>query len=469
MAFQKSDRRTGTSEITSICLSFGSFDNCNKVETSARDSRSYGLDKPNLTNDKITDWTLKLKSVMKSVFKSKKSRRQVITDWSLEECRGFIINLAKELNKVSQNTDIPHSLWKNEDTFSLVECRSFIMEWAKELNRRFQISERSSLDLTPRVAFSGSEGTEEKDGGQQGRGEQRHKGQNMGEEKSKGGEQILKQEQKIIMEWAMSLKSVPVSISLGEDVSQVLDELVKEWKRGKLSNILPILELIMWALILGKPQKGTIPCMWLSMKQRSQTIGAVRCIPDSVWKWIIDASVDVTLDQETANPDLILSKDRKRVRSGAVRNGHLVNSSKYMGWYCVLGMEGFTSGRQYWEVEVGEKRDWRLGVTTKSSTRNGYSFLNTSMGYWTLRLERGSEFKALTVPFTPLPLSLKPQRLGVYLDYEEGQLSFYDAEKKSHIYTYTEDFTDKLYPVFGTVDTESNADLVIVSHAGTHG
>ncbi|XP_041092375.1 E3 ubiquitin-protein ligase TRIM39-like [Polyodon spathula] len=205
------------------------------------------------------------------------------------------------------------------------------------------------------------------------------------------------------------------------------------------------------------------------MKQRSQTIGAVRLIPDSVWKWIIEASVDVTLDQDTAHPDLILSEDRKRVRSGGVRNGHHVNSNKYVGCHCVLGMEGFTSGRRYWEVAVGKKRDWRVGVTTESSMRKGYGFLNTSVGYWTLRLERGCEFKALTVPVTSLPLSLKPRRLGVYLDYEEGQLSFYDAEKKNHIYTYTETFTEKLYPVFGTVDTEFNADLVIMPLAVTRG
>ena len=45
------------------------------------------------------------------------------------------------------------------------------------------------------------------------------------------------------------------SVSAGEAVEQGLAELVKEWKRGKQRNILPIMEFIMWALIKEEADK----------------------------------------------------------------------------------------------------------------------------------------------------------------------------------------------------------------------
>lgn len=162
-------------------------------------------------------------------------------------------------------------------------------------------------------------------------------------------------------------------------------------------------------------------------------------------------TVEVTFDPETANPALVLSEDCKRMQCGLERRGVPCSLRRFDGWWCCLGSEGFSSGRRYWEVEVGD-RDWRLGVAKESALCKGYRPLNTQSGYLTLRLERGSELKALTTPPTFLPQSLIPRRVGVYLDYEEGQLSFYDTQKRAHIYTYSERFTEKLYPVFGTVE-----------------
>ncbi len=48
-----------------------------------------------------------------------------------------------------------------------------------------------------------------------------------------------------------------------------------------------------------------------------------------------------------------------------------------------------------------------------------------------------------------LSLRVKPQRVGVFVDYEEGLVSFYDVESSSHIYSFTaQSFTEKLYPLF---------------------
>lgn len=167
---------------------------------------------------------------------------------------------------------------------------------------------------------------------------------------------------------------------------------------------------------------------------------------------------DVTLDSESAHSGLLISDDEKRMRCGLERRDIPRCPRRFDGWWCAVGQEGYASGRHYWEVEVGE-RDWRLGVAKASAVRQGFRSLNTDTGYLTLRLERGTDLKALTVPATPLPQSLVPRKVGIYLDYEQGQLSFYDVEKRSHLYTYTEKFTEELYPVFGTVEVVK--DLVI--------
>lgn len=170
--------------------------------------------------------------------------------------------------------------------------------------------------------------------------------------------------------------------------------------------------------------------------------------------------MDVTLDLDTANPDLLISADEKRMRCGFERKDIPNYHQRFDGWWCAVGMEGFTSGRHYWEVEVGD-RDWRLGVARESALRKGFKSLNTDTGYLTLRLERGTELKALTVPFTALPPDLIPCKVGIHLDFDCGQLSFYDVDKHCHIYTYNESFTEMLFPLFGTVEIVK--DLVIKS------
>ncbi|XP_058891669.1 butyrophilin subfamily 1 member A1-like [Acipenser ruthenus] len=182
-----------------------------------------------------------------------------------------------------------------------------------------------------------------------------------------------------------------------------------------------------------------------------------------VWKWILAVSVDVTLDPDTAHPTLTLTEG-KRVRRGETRQDVPDNPERFDYWPCVLGREGFTSGRRYWQVQVGGNTPWRLGVSRESAPRKGEFSMTPQRGYWTVEWWRsGDGFIALTDPKTPLPLSLKPQKLGVYLDYEEGQLSFYNVETRSHIYTFTDmEFNpnEKLYPFFYTY---SYTDLVLES------
>ncbi|XP_005434144.2 E3 ubiquitin-protein ligase TRIM39-like [Falco biarmicus] len=158
---------------------------------------------------------------------------------------------------------------------------------------------------------------------------------------------------------------------------------------------------------------------------------------------------EVTLDPDTAHPNLVLSEDRKSVRFVEVRPRDLPDTPRRFTIYpCVLAAQGFTSGRHYWEVEVGDKTHWALGVCKDSVSRKGELTPLPETGYWRVRLWNGNKYAATTTPFTPLTVRVKPKRVGVFVDYEAGKVAFYNVTDRSHIYTFTDTFTEKIWPLF---------------------
>uniref|UniRef100_A0A8C5SDV7 B30.2/SPRY domain-containing protein n=1 Tax=Laticauda laticaudata TaxID=8630 RepID=A0A8C5SDV7_LATLA len=158
----------------------------------------------------------------------------------------------------------------------------------------------------------------------------------------------------------------------------------------------------------------------------------------------------ITLDPATNHPNLVLSKDLDTVclednPEEVVPDG----PERFSKTVCVLGAEGFTSGCHYWEVEVGNKTSWDIGVAKESVNRKEAKVtVKPSNGFWAIWLRNGSEYKALDSPSKQLFLKIKPQKVGVYLDYEGGQVSFYDADTMNHIYTFIDAFSECLYPMF---------------------
>ncbi|XP_073716003.1 E3 ubiquitin-protein ligase TRIM39-like [Misgurnus anguillicaudatus] len=160
-------------------------------------------------------------------------------------------------------------------------------------------------------------------------------------------------------------------------------------------------------------------------------------------------AVDVTLDPDTAHPNLILSEDRKQVKHGDIKHKLPDNPERFDRCPNVLGKEGFTSGRFYFEVQVKDKTEWDLGVARESINRKGKITLTPQNGFWTVCLRNENEYKACAGPSVSLCLKVKPQKVGVFVDYEEGLVCFYDVESRSHIYSFTDQtFTEKLFPFF---------------------
>ncbi|XP_075769697.1 E3 ubiquitin-protein ligase TRIM41 [Pelodiscus sinensis] len=158
---------------------------------------------------------------------------------------------------------------------------------------------------------------------------------------------------------------------------------------------------------------------------------------------------DVTLDPDTAHPHLSLSLDRRSVRLGDRRQDVPDNPKRFDSDYCVLGSHGFSEGRHYWEVEVGGRRGWAVGAareTARRKEKTGGPYQKREI--WCVGAN-GKKYQALTATEqTALPAGEKLRRFGVYLDYERGQLCFYNAESMAHIHTFNATFRERIFPFF---------------------
>ncbi|XP_074487467.1 E3 ubiquitin-protein ligase TRIM21-like [Sebastes fasciatus] len=177
-------------------------------------------------------------------------------------------------------------------------------------------------------------------------------------------------------------------------------------------------------------------------------------------------AVDVTLDPDTAHPDLILSDDGKQVNDSDVRKNLPDNPKRFSNYVNVLAKQSFSSGIFYFEVQVKGKTKWTLGVARESINRKGIIPLNPQNGYWTIWLGNGNEYKAPASPSVSLSLKSRPQKVGVFVDYEEGLISFYDVDAAALIYSFTGCcFTEKLFPFFcpGVNDGGKNSAPLFIS------
>ncbi|XP_008291043.1 E3 ubiquitin-protein ligase TRIM39-like [Stegastes partitus] len=198
--------------------------------------------------------------------------------------------------------------------------------------------------------------------------------------------------------------------------------------------------------------------------------GIVAKIPEIKMKRMRDHAVDLTLDPDTAHCCLLISQDRKQV--ALAEEQKLPNNPKRFEKYQeILAKEGFTGGKSYFEVQVNEKPKWAVGVARESVDRKGDTDLSVSDGYLAFGLESGKYF-AYEDSAVVITLEEKLQKVGIFVDYDGGEVSFYDADSQSHIYSFSGyTFKEKLYPYFCPQDNENglnSAPLIITPVSQTN-
>ncbi|XP_051258386.1 nuclear factor 7, brain isoform X15 [Dicentrarchus labrax] len=183
-------------------------------------------------------------------------------------------------------------------------------------------------------------------------------------------------------------------------------------------------------------------------------------------KRISTFAVDVKLDPATAHRCLVLSPDGKKVTDGGKNQAVFDSPKRFDMFGSILGLNGQTTGKSYWEVEVSNKTGWDLGVVRRNANRKGKISLTPDNGYWVTVHYEDDKYAALSAPPVSLSLTAKPQKVGVFLDYEEGLVSFYDVTAQSHIYSFTEClFTGEILPYFSPhlKQNGKNSDPLIIS------
>ncbi|XP_068102631.1 E3 ubiquitin-protein ligase TRIM39-like [Hyperolius riggenbachi] len=157
------------------------------------------------------------------------------------------------------------------------------------------------------------------------------------------------------------------------------------------------------------------------------------------------------LDAKTAHKLLHLSDDYKTASASATSHCRPHSLKRFTEYPQVLSCESFSSGRHYWEVEVSDDGDWDVGVSYASIERKGkVSGIGDNNKSWSFRRKKDKLFAYHN--YSEIS-SLNPQstcrRLGIYLDYEAGRLSFYQLEDTfSHLHTFTATFTEPLHAAF---------------------
>ena len=151
----------------------------------------------------------------------------------------------------------------------------------------------------------------------------------------------------------------------------------------------------------------------------------------------------------TAHPLLELFKGDTVVQCGLYQRRDS-NPKRFNSSNCILTCKGFSCGQHYWEVIVGTRNHWRLGIIKGTVSRKGKLSKSPENGVWLIGVKEGKVYEAFSTPRATLPLTARPQRIGIYLHYEKGELTFYNADNPdelSPIYTFQAEFQGQLYPI----------------------
>uniref|UniRef100_A0A3B3S147 B30.2/SPRY domain-containing protein n=1 Tax=Paramormyrops kingsleyae TaxID=1676925 RepID=A0A3B3S147_9TELE len=168
---------------------------------------------------------------------------------------------------------------------------------------------------------------------------------------------------------------------------------------------------------------------------------------------------NLTLDPNTANRHLSLSEGNRKVTWGEERQPYPDYPERFDRCPQVLCRESLT-GRCYWEAEWSGNGAM-IGVTYKGIWRKGDS-ADCGLGFngksWSLFCSPDSYSVRHNNKQTVIPIQRSDScRVGVYLDWAAGTLSFYrvSSDGLTLLYSFTSSFTEPLYPGFGVYDDSS--------------
>ncbi|XP_053357373.1 nuclear factor 7, ovary-like [Clarias gariepinus] len=165
-------------------------------------------------------------------------------------------------------------------------------------------------------------------------------------------------------------------------------------------------------------------------------------VPGEVWRWIVAAKADMTLNPQSAHNLLKVSADGKSLyQESSSSPTRALTAETYQVCICVSS-DNLLDTRSYFELKVAQKVPWTIGLRTESFNADNTPDTNPDAGIWTIA---SAQDKIIINDGKATPLMvIRLAKLGLYLDYARGQVSFYDAVAKRHLHSYLTTFKEKL-------------------------
>ncbi|XP_070789510.1 zinc finger protein RFP-like [Pituophis catenifer annectens] len=147
---------------------------------------------------------------------------------------------------------------------------------------------------------------------------------------------------------------------------------------------------------------------------------------------------NVTLDPDTAHPQIILSEDLKSFWLGRKSQKLIMDDKRFDLMMCVLGREMFVTGRHYWDVAVENEGYWGVGVARRSVKRKGVEGFSTMEGIWAMAKGSGTLWVHMNPPaFVSWPMGWKIKKIRVSLNYPGGRVTFCDGERGNLLHCFS--------------------------------
>ncbi|XP_044127990.1 E3 ubiquitin-protein ligase TRIM11-like [Bufo gargarizans] len=160
----------------------------------------------------------------------------------------------------------------------------------------------------------------------------------------------------------------------------------------------------------------------------------------------MEGPAHILLDVNTAANNILISDDLKTATCTHKNQNRPERAERFQD-YQVMSSRRFTSGRHYWDVESSGSVDWRVGMCYPSIDRRGrQSYIGSNNKSWSLRRCDNQYSVRHNGKDIQLPDKISSNRVRICLDYEVGQLSFYElCDPIRHLHTFTAAFTKPLH------------------------
>ncbi|XP_028844981.1 tripartite motif-containing protein 72 [Denticeps clupeoides] len=161
-----------------------------------------------------------------------------------------------------------------------------------------------------------------------------------------------------------------------------------------------------------------------------------------IWSYLRE----VTLDPDTAHPKLEVSENKQKVhwiRQPLQDNRSTENPNSQ---YSVMAEESFSSGSHYWEVIVWDKPYWLIGLACSSKYKREDEESDTNRVFCYIYHGNGKYLACHGSEEIPVEVRKQIRKVGVWVDFQQGAVSFYNADSLALLHSFHVGLKEAVYP-----------------------